>query len=57
MYRIIQGNTNGTFIINPLTGEITRGATPLDRETTDSYFLIVETYNEGDADVPTDTGN
>ncbi|XP_072050701.1 cadherin-23-like [Amphiura filiformis] len=24
MYRIIQGNSNGTFVIDPLTGEITR---------------------------------
>ncbi|XP_022080540.1 uncharacterized protein LOC110973761 [Acanthaster planci] len=48
LYRIIQGNGNNNFQINSSTGVISRGPTPLDRETEDSYLLTVEAYNDGD---------
>ncbi|XP_071484961.1 cadherin-23-like [Diadema antillarum] len=52
LYRIISGNTNNMFTIDNF-GNINLGATPLDREMQDSYFLIVQAYNS-DLSVGTD---
>ncbi|XP_038061188.1 uncharacterized protein LOC119731947 isoform X4 [Patiria miniata] len=48
LYRIIQGNNDNNFQIDATNGIISRGPTPLDRETKDSYVLTVEAYNDGD---------
>ncbi|XP_051779861.1 cadherin-23 isoform X1 [Erpetoichthys calabaricus] len=45
LYRILSGNNNNVFRIDGVTGLITRGQRPLDRETTTSHMLEVEAYN------------
>ncbi|XP_019635319.1 PREDICTED: cadherin-23-like [Branchiostoma belcheri] len=47
LYAITGGNTDNAFTIDPESGVILRGATPLDRETLDGYVLTVDAYNGG----------
>ncbi|XP_019363367.1 PREDICTED: cadherin-23 isoform X2 [Gavialis gangeticus] len=44
-YRIVKGNENNNFRINPSTGLVMRGSRPLDRERNSSHVLEVEAYN------------
>ncbi|XP_078716087.1 cadherin-23 [Lampetra fluviatilis] len=44
-YRIISGNQDGIFLVNVSSGLISRGATPLDRETVALHVLQVEAFN------------
>uniref|UniRef100_S4RP29 Cadherin-related 23 n=1 Tax=Petromyzon marinus TaxID=7757 RepID=S4RP29_PETMA len=44
-YRIISGNQDGNFLVNVSSGLISRGATPLDRETVALHALQVEAFN------------
>ncbi|CAH1247055.1 CDH23 [Branchiostoma lanceolatum] len=45
LYAITGGNNDNAFTINPQSGVILRGTTPLDRETLDGYVLTVDAYN------------
>lgn len=55
MYRIVQGNIGGVFTVDA-EGVISRGPTPLDRETLDFYLLVVEAFDPSAPSLPTDTG-
>ncbi|PIK59218.1 putative cadherin-23 [Apostichopus japonicus] len=54
MYRIVQGNIGGVFTVDA-EGVISRGPTPLDRETLDFYLLVVEAFDPSAPSLPTDT--
>ena len=45
-YRLVSGNTRGAFELNGTSGQL-RTANLLDRETTDSYELVVEARDHG----------
>ncbi|XP_048472295.1 cadherin-23-like [Rhincodon typus] len=45
LYRILSGNPNDNFQIDPDTGLISRGSRPLDRESSTTHVLQVEAYN------------
>ncbi|XP_067876522.1 cadherin-23 isoform X3 [Heterodontus francisci] len=44
-YRILSGNPNDNFQMDPATGLISRGSRPLDRESRATHVLEVEAYN------------